>query len=280
MCSNTSSGSYGDLQDDYSGSCRKKQKKDNKVRRRGPGVAELEKIRLLEEENKSPSLPIPHSSSSSVPNIDHHTLFAPPPLPPPPDSLLYSTLPIFRSPARTTATAGGGSDLLMMPPKFSFPFSSYLANGSSLTDLIPQAPVFQRKMVSAKRPFLTCNLPKASVGSTKTIPRETKPNRSIDMRLISPVQDSGTTICNPIAIDSPASIPRHYPMFIPLSLQYEQQQQQQQQQDFDESMQRRSKKPFYSFIPSDDRCSGVQEQRACERYGSAADHGIDLSLKL
>lgn len=143
MCSNTSSESYGDLQDDYSGSCPKKHKKD-KVRRRGPGVAELEKIRL-EEESKSPSLPIPHSSSTSIPNIDHTLLFAPPPLPPPPETSLYTTFPIFRPPARKTATAGGGSDLLMTPPKFAFPFSSYFADGSFPTEFIPPAPVFQRK---------------------------------------------------------------------------------------------------------------------------------------
>lgn len=82
-----SSGTYGELQqqqDDYFGSCPKKPKKV-KVRRRGPGVAELEKIRL-QEEKKSP-----HSSSSSLPNIDH-TLFVPPPR--------------------------GVSDLVMMPPNF------------------------------------------------------------------------------------------------------------------------------------------------------------------
>lgn len=52
--------------------------------------------------------------------------------------------------------------------------------------------------------------------------RDVKQNQSLDMRLITPAQDSGTTICNPIAIDSPTSIgsfPRNYPRFIPLSLQ-------------------------------------------------------------
>lgn len=76
MCSNTNSGSYGESrkqeeeEDGYFGSCPKKQKKV-KVRRRGPGVAELEKIRLQEEMMKSP-----HSSSSSLPNINH-TFLAP-----------------------------------------------------------------------------------------------------------------------------------------------------------------------------------------------------------
>ncbi|ESQ51999.1 hypothetical protein EUTSA_v10016947mg [Eutrema salsugineum] len=319
MCSNTSSGSYGggELQDDcYFGSCPKKQKKD-KVRRRGPGVAELEKIRL-QEENKSSSLPIPHSSSSSslsIPIIDH-TLFAPPP----PASSFYTTNPVFRPPG--TASVNGGCDLVMMPPNFASPMSSYFANGSFPKDLIPPAPVFQRKqhhqtmhlpnpspgaggfyqfieppsnqrscvdnvykfleeekrMVSTKRPwpFLTYTT-KASVGPAITISRDSKQNRSLDMRLKSPVQDFGTTICNPIAIDSPTSIRRDYPRFIPLSVQYEQQQQ---QKDFDEKMQWRSKKPFYSFIPSDDRSNGDRQQGACDRYESAGDHGIDLSLKL
>lgn len=110
MCSNnTSSGSYGELQlhDEYSGSCRKKQKK-NKVRRRGPGVAELEKIRL-QEEYKSPL--------SSLPNIDHHTLFAP-------VHNLVMTPPNFALPEK-------------LPPSPVFPFS--------YESLIPPAPVFQRK---------------------------------------------------------------------------------------------------------------------------------------
>ncbi|CAE6028330.1 unnamed protein product [Arabidopsis arenosa] len=260
MCSNnnTSSGSYGDLQlhDEYSGSCRKKQKKD-KVRRRGPGVAELEKIRL-QQEYKSPL----SSSSPSLPNIDHHhTLFTP---------------------------ASSGYDLVMIPPNFSFPEklpSTLPVFPLSYGSLIPPAPVFQRNqhslmMVTAKkRPwhFLT-DTTKPSVGptTTTTIIRDAIQNRSMD---VSPVQETGTTINNPIAIDSPTSIPRHYPRFIPLGLQYEQQQQQ--QKDLAENMQWRSKKPFYSFIPSGDPSNDDREQRPCDRYESAApEHGIDLSLKL
>lgn len=138
MCSNISSGSYGGdrdflQQDDYFGSCPKKQKKD-KVRRRGPGVAELEKIRL-EEENKSPSLVTPHSSSLSLPRTDH-TLFFPPPPPPPPQLPLpsfYTTNHIFRSPAT------------VMPPNFDLPLSSYFSNGSFPMDMIPPVPFFHRK---------------------------------------------------------------------------------------------------------------------------------------
>ncbi|XP_018474997.2 protein SPEAR2 [Raphanus sativus] len=316
MCSNISSGSYGgdrDLQkqDEYFGSCPKKQKKD-KVRRRGPGVAELEKIRL-EEENKSPSLVTQHSSSSSLslPRTEH-TLFLPPPPPPPtqlPSPLFYTTIPIFRPPPAT-----------VMPPNFALPLWSYFANGSFPMDMIPPAPVFQRKqyclndqtmnlanpspgrgglyqfieppsnqrscvdnvsqfleekqkmVMSAKRPwnFLTDTTTKASVGPTS---RESKHNRLLDMRLTSPVQNSGTTICNPISVDSPASITRDF------NVQCEQQQQQQ-QQGFDENMQLRSKKTFYSFIPSNDQSNVDQEQLACEPHESSTDHGIDLSLKL
>ncbi|KAL0710678.1 hypothetical protein Bca4012_017656 [Brassica carinata] len=270
MCSNVSSGSYGgdrDLQqqDDYFGSCPKKQKKD-KVRRRGPGVAELEKIRL-EEENKSSSLVTPHSSASSLslPRTDH-TLFLPPP-PQLPSPFFYTTNPIFRpSPATVT------------PPNFAFPLTSYFANGSFPMDVIPPAPVFQRKqhclnyptmVMSAKRPwhFLTDTTTKASFGPTS---RESKQPRSLDMRLISPVQNSGTTICNPISIDSPTSITRDF------NVQYEQQR----QQGFDENMQWRCEKTFHSFIPSNDQSNADQEQLACEPHESSPDHDIDLSLKL
>ncbi|EOA27603.1 hypothetical protein CARUB_v10023743mg [Capsella rubella] len=297
MCSNnnnnTSSGSYGELHDEYHGSCRKKQKK-NKVRRRGPGVAELEKIRL-QEEHKSPL-------SSSLQNMDHHrTLFAP-----------------------------SSYDLAMIPPNFALPekLPSFPAFPFSYGSCIPPAPVFQRNqqhsltmnipnpslggeggiyqfieppsnqrscvdsvsqfleeenktMVSAKkRPwhFLT-DTTEPRVGPTKTtILREPIRNRSLGLR---PVQDSGTTISNPIAIDSPTSsipsFPRHYPRFIPLGLQL---QYEQQQKEFDENMQWRSKEPFYSFIPSEDRSNADQERQPCDRYESAVDHGIDLSLKL
>lgn len=136
MCSNISSGSYGGdrdflQRDDYFGSCPKKQKKD-KVRRRGPGVAELEKIRL-EEENKSPSLVTPHSSSLSLPRTDHTLFFPPPPPPQLPLPSSYTTNHIFRSPATA------------MPHNFDLPLSSYLSNGSFPMDMIPPVPFFHRK---------------------------------------------------------------------------------------------------------------------------------------
>ncbi|XP_010509801.1 PREDICTED: protein SPEAR2 [Camelina sativa] len=299
MCSNNNTRggrSYGELQlhDEYSGSCRKKQKKNEKVRRRGPGVAELEKIRL-QEEHKSPL----SSSPSLLQNMDHHhhhTLFAP-----------------------------SSYDLVMTPPNFALPekLPSLPVFPLSYGSLVPPAPVFQRKqqhsltmnlpnpplgqgrfyqfieppsnqinsvsqfleeenkkMVNAKkRPWhFLSDTTEPSVGpTTTTILRDAIQNRSLG---ISPVQDFGTTISNPIAIDSPnssiPSFPRHYPRFIPLGLQHEQQQ----QNDFDENMQWRSEKPFYSFIPSEDRSNAAREGQPCDPYESATDHGIDLSLKL
>lgn len=58
MCSKTTIGNYGD---DYTGPCPKKQKSNNngkrRVPRRGPGVAELEKIRLEEQHTPLPPHP-------------------------------------------------------------------------------------------------------------------------------------------------------------------------------------------------------------------------------
>lgn len=109
MCSKMSSVSYGIREDDdYSVLCPKKQKHNNnnngarrRVPRRGPGVAELEKIRL-EEQHISSNVQLPH------------------PPPPPPEKSPTTTAPVY-------------------------PFSSYFSTGSFPNDLIPPAPVFQRK---------------------------------------------------------------------------------------------------------------------------------------
>lgn len=106
MCSKTSSERYGG--DDYSGLCPKKQKHNNgrrRVPRRGPGVAELEKIRLEEQQHNSSPAPLPS-----------------PPLPPTPEK------------SSTTIDKTGPV----------YPFSSYFSTGSFPNDLIPPAPVFQR----------------------------------------------------------------------------------------------------------------------------------------
>nr|VDD36605.1 unnamed protein product [Brassica oleracea] len=105
MFSKTSSRNY---EDDYSGSCLKKQKRDDtgrrRVPRRGPGVAELEQIRLEEQQISTAS-----------------------PLPPPEKPPSVGILP-------TTAKRTGPV----------YPFSSYLSTGSFPDDLIPPPPVFQR----------------------------------------------------------------------------------------------------------------------------------------
>ncbi|XP_010413784.1 PREDICTED: protein SPEAR2-like [Camelina sativa] len=298
MCSNnnTSGGSYRELQlreddDEYSGSCRKKQKKSEKVRRRGPGVAELEKIRL-QEEHKSPL--------SLLQNMDHHhhTLFAPsshdlvmippnfalpeklPSLPgfPLPYGSLVPPAPVFQRKQQQSLTMN-----LPNPPLGQGRFYQFIEPPSNQTNSVSQfLEEENKKMVNAKkRPWhFLSDTTEPSVGpTTTTILRDAIQNRSLG---ISPVQDFGTTISNPIAIDSPnssiPSFPRHYPRFIPLGLQYEQQQQ---LKDFDEKdMQWRSNKPFYSFIPSEDRSNADRERQSWDQYESAADHGIDLSLKL
>lgn len=105
MFSKTSSRNY---EDDYSGSCLKKPKHDDtgrrRVSRRGPGVAELEKIRLEEQQ-----------------------IFTAAPLPPPEKPPSVVILP-------TTTKRTGPV----------YPFSSYFSTGSFPDDLIPPAPVFQR----------------------------------------------------------------------------------------------------------------------------------------
>ena len=105
MFSKTSSRNY---EDDYSGSCLKKQKRDDtgrrRVPRRGPGVAELEQIRLEEQQISTAS-----------------------PLPPPEKPPSVGIIP-------TTTKRTGPV----------YPFSSYLSTGSFPDDLIPPPPVFQR----------------------------------------------------------------------------------------------------------------------------------------
>ncbi|XP_010540496.1 PREDICTED: protein SPEAR4 [Tarenaya hassleriana] len=362
MCSNTSSGSYGGDPDDYSGSCLKKHKKE-RVPRRGPGVAELEKILRQQEQictasvSASPSSsspPSPPLFSSPYPlNAIDHTLLVPPMVPPPPlMNALFTTTP---HPGFTPTPPPNPADVMPeKSPAFRlgndvaghrtapvFPFSSLFSNGSFPKDLIPPAPVFQRKhhslhqfqtmnlpnppppgfyqfieppsnqrscvenapqfleeekIAEAKRPwlFITDTSPSAQtytkpcIGPTITIPRDAKQSRSLDLRLKSSVLDYGTTSGNPITVDSPSPVTPSTPIrtcprdfsgsrFIPLALQYEQ------QEDVEEYKQRRTGKPFYSFLPSDEQSN--REKDRCfssrnEKYEANNDHGIDLSLKL
>ncbi|AEE31028.1 verprolin [Arabidopsis thaliana] len=300
MCSKTSSVSYGNREDDdnYSSLCPKKQKHNNggkkRVPRRGPGVAELEKIRLGEQH-----------ISTAAPFTLHH-----------PPSL-------EKSPTITDRTG------------LVYPFSSYFSAGSFPSDLIPPAPVFQRKhdsslhylppmnlpkqgsggfyqfieppssqtssldnvtkfldeekISSAKRPWhFMADTAKCSVGPSTTISRDAKQTRSLDLRLKNHVQDSGTTIRNPITIDSPSSASPPTTIFANPSLGFPRFLQK--EEDDHEIIQRKSgtnfplnKKPFYSFLPANDQIIRDQDRSfslRTERYDTVPDHGIDLRLKL
>lgn len=131
MCSKTSSESYGNRgDDDYPSLCPKKQKHNNggrrRVPRRGPGVAELEKIRL-EEQHISTAAPLP----------------PPPPLP-------------EKSPNTIDRTG------------LVHPFSSYFTTGSFPNDLIPPAPVFQRKHDSSLHYLPPVNREKKNIFKIET----------------------------------------------------------------------------------------------------------------
>ncbi|XP_010478256.1 PREDICTED: protein SPEAR4-like [Camelina sativa] len=304
MCSKTNSASYRNRDDDdYSVLCPKKQKHNNngngggrrKVPRRGPGVAELEKIRL-EEQHISTNVQLP----------------LPTPL-----------LPLEKSSAIIDKTGPV------------YPFSSYFTTGSFPNDLIPPAPVFQRKhdsslhylppmnlpnqgsggfyqfiepplnqtssldnvtqflgeekTLAAKRPWhFMAETAKCSVGPTITISRDGKQIKSLDLRLKNHIQDSGTTIRNPITIDSSSPTTPPLPIFPNASF------------DFPRFLQKEvvdheiiprtsganfpiNRKPFYSFLPSNDQSIRDQDRSfslRSERYDSVTDHGIDLRLKL
>ncbi|CAH8358631.1 unnamed protein product [Eruca vesicaria subsp. sativa] len=304
MCSKTSIGNYGD---DYSGPCPKKQKQNNngrrRVPRRGPGVAELEKIRL-EEQNISTSTPLP-----------------PPPQPEKPPSVILPTTTVRTGPV--------------------YPFPSYITTGSFPNDLIPPAPVFQRIQDSSLHYLPPMNLPnpgfyhflehpsnrsschdnipqfpdkekaillislnslekskpwqvmaestRCDVGPTVTISRNGKQIKSHDQRMKIHFQDSGTTIRNPITIDSPSPATLPTPPMIPnSSLIFPRFM----HKDgfIPETMPQRSsaniysnKKPFYSFMPANEQRIDDQDlsiSLRTERCDTVTDHGIDLRLKL
>ncbi|CAN6888642.1 unnamed protein product [Brassica oleracea] len=283
MCSKTSIGNYGD---DYSGSCPKKQKSNNngkrRVPRRGPGVAELEKIRLEEQ----------HISSSAQ---------LPPPQPEKPPSVIHTTTTMRSGPV--------------------YPFPSYFTAGSFPSDLIPPAPVFQRNhdsclhylapmnipnpgfyqfieppsnqsschdnIVAAKRPWqVMAESTRCDVGPTVTISRNGKQIKPLDQRLRNHFQDSGTTFRNPITIDSPSPpIIPNSSLDVPRFMHYEQ------KDGFNrESMPQRgfvnassNRKPFYSFLPANEQRNDDQDlsiSLRTEKYDTVTDHGIDLRLKL
>ncbi|XP_013596601.1 PREDICTED: uncharacterized protein LOC106304755 isoform X2 [Brassica oleracea var. oleracea] len=305
MFSKTSSRNY---EDDYSGSCLKKQKRDDtgrrRVPRRGPGVAELEQIRLEEQQISTAS-----------------------PLPPPEKPPSVGIIP-------TTTKRTGPV----------YPFSSYLSTGSFPDDLIPPPPVFQRNhdesfkkkrnhdesflhsptdestkstMLSVYRaPFKPNILPtqclsfsrkrkgkkkeilsskgpsqfiaetrKCNVRPTLTIPRDGKQIKSLDQKLKIHFQDSGTTIRYPITTDSPSpatlltqpimpNFSLDFPHFI-------------HKEGFNHDImpQRNgtdissSRKPFYSFLPANEQRTRYQDL-SFRLKTESTDHGIDLRLML
>ncbi|KAJ0257972.1 Protein SPEAR4 [Hirschfeldia incana] len=256
MCSKTTIGNYGD---DYTGPCPKKQKSNNngkrRVPRRGPGVAELEKIRLEEQHTPLPPHPLQTERPPSV---------------------------VLPSP---TVRAGPV-----------YPFPSYLTSGSFPSDLIPPAPVFQRNhdpclhylppIVAAKRPWqVMAGSARCDVGPTVTMSRNGKQITPADQRLKNHFQDSGTTIRNPITIDSPSPpiIPNSSLNF-PCFMHYEQ------KDGFNPERPQRSSansssngKPFYSFLPANEQSIDDQDlsiSLRTERYDTVTDQGIDLRLKL
>ncbi|KAG2265781.1 hypothetical protein Bca52824_072860 [Brassica carinata] len=305
MFSKTSSRNY---EDDYSGSCLKKQKRDDtgrrRVPRRGPGVAELEQIRLEEQQISTAS-----------------------PLPPPEKPPSVGILP-------TTTKRTGPV----------YPFSSYLSTGSFPDDLIPPPPVFQRnhdESFKKKRNHdesflhsptvfefilfvcLQMNLPnprcyqfieppsnqtsyqhnilsskgpsqfiaetrKCNVRPTLTIPRDGKQIKSLDQKLKIHFQDSGTTIRYPITTDSPSPatlltqpIMPNFSLDFPHFIHYEQ------KEGFNHDImpQRNgtdissSRKPFYSFLPANEQRTRYQDL-SFRLKTESTDHGIDLRLML
>uniref|UniRef100_A0A0D3D658 Uncharacterized protein n=1 Tax=Brassica oleracea var. oleracea TaxID=109376 RepID=A0A0D3D658_BRAOL len=265
MFSKTSSRNY---EDDYSGSCLKKQKRDDtgrrRVPRRGPGVAELEQIRLEEQQISTAS-----------------------PLPPPEKPPSVGIIP-------TTTKRTGPV----------YPFSSYLSTGSFPDDLIPPPPVFQRnhdesfkKKRNHDESFLhsptgpsqfIAETRKCNVRPTLTIPRDGKQIKSLDQKLKIHFQDSGTTIRYPITTDSPSPatlltqpIMPNFSLDFPHFIHYEQ------KEGFNHDImpQRNgtdissSRKPFYSFLPANEQRTRYQDL-SFRLKTESTDHGIDLRLML
>ncbi|KFK44726.1 hypothetical protein AALP_AA1G294900 [Arabis alpina] len=292
MGSKTSSGSYGDnREDDYSGLCPKKQKHNNgrrKVPRRGPGVAELEKIRLEEQHNStaapSPPPPRPVILPTTTDRTGQVYPFA--------SYFTTGSFPNDLIPAAPVFQRNHHDSSLHYLPPMNLPnpgsggFYQFIEPPSNQTSCLENVPQFldEEKFAGAKRPWhLMAETAKCSVGPNITISRDGKQTKSLDLRLKSNFQDSGTTFRNPITIDSSSTqiipnTPLDFPRFI-------------QKEEFDhEYMSRRSganlslnRKPFYSFLPPNEQSIRNQDRPFSlknERYDTVSDQGIDLRLKL
>ncbi|CAN8290950.1 unnamed protein product [Cochlearia groenlandica] len=319
MCSKTRSGNHhGDNNndDDYISLCPKKHKHNNnnnnnnvssrRVPRRGPGVAELEKIRLEEQQQQQQH----HNSSSAS------SLSSPPVQEKSPTNYVERTGPVYPfSPFFLTGSfpddlippvpvfhRNHDSSLHYLPPmnlpnRGSDGFYQFIESPSNQKSCIDNVTQFldDEKILTRKRPWhVMSETTKCNVGPTIGISRDGKQIKSLDQRLKNHFQDSGTTIRNPINIDSPslATPPPPIPIIPSPSLDLSRFIQYEQKQGFNnETIPRKSsanvssnRKPFYSFLPANEQSIRDQDlsfSLRTERYDNATDHhGIDLRLKL
>ncbi|XP_010499419.1 PREDICTED: protein SPEAR4-like [Camelina sativa] len=299
MCSKTSIVSYRNRDDDdYSSAlCPKKQKHNNngngggggrrRVPRRGPGVAELEKIRF-EEQHISTNVQLPLPPLEKSPAIIDKTG------PVYPFSSYFTTgsFPNDLIPPAPVFQRKHDSSLHYLPPmnlpnQVSGGFYQFIEPPLNQTSCLDNVTQFlgEEKTLAAKRPWhFMAETAKCSVAPTITISRDGKQTKSLDLRLKNHIQDSGTTIRNPITIDSSSPTTPPLPIFPNASF------------DFPRFLQKEvvdqitsganvpiNRKPFYSFLPSNDQSIHDQDRSfglRSERYDSVTDHGIDLRLKL
>ncbi|KAF8107855.1 hypothetical protein N665_0116s0060 [Sinapis alba] len=278
MFSKTSSRNY---EDDYSGSCLKKQKHDDdtgrrRVPRRGPGVAELEKIRL-EEQQISTSAPLPPPEKPSTTTKRTGPVY--------PFSSYFSTrsFPDDLIPPAPVFQRNHDSSSLHFLPQMNLPnprgyqFIETPSNQTSYQHNVSPFPE-KEKILPAKGPSqFIAETRKCNVGPIVTLPRDGDQIKSLDKKLKNYFQDSGTTIRNPITIDSPSPATLltqpiiHYPH----------------KEGFNHDImpQRNganissSRKLFYSFLPANEQSTRDQDL-SCSLKTESTDHGIDLRLKL
>ncbi|KAL0700144.1 hypothetical protein Bca4012_056266 [Brassica carinata] len=287
MFSKTSSRNY---EDDYSGSCLKKPKHDDtgrRVSRRGPGVAELEKIRL-EEQQIFTAAPLPFFFfffflKRTGPVYPFSSYFSTGSFP---DDLIPPA-PVFQRNHDSSSFHDLPPMNLQNPRCF-----QYIEPPSNQTTYQHNVSPFpEKEKAKQERPsqFIS-ETRKCNVGPTVTIPRAGKQIKSLDQKLKNHFQDSGTTIRNPITIDSPSPatlliepIMPNFSLDFPQFIHYEQ------KEDFNHDImplpQRNvadissNRKTFYSFLPATEQSTRDQDLLFSLKTEST-DHGIDLRLKL
>ncbi|EOA39435.1 hypothetical protein CARUB_v10012561mg [Capsella rubella] len=298
MCSKMSYGNRDE--DEYSLLCPKKQKHNNsgggrrRVPRRGPGVAELEKIRLEEQHiSRNVQLPLPTTPLDKSPAIIDRTG------PVYPFQSYFSTgsFPSDLIPPAPVFHRQHDSSLHYLPPMNLpnqgsggfYQFIDPTSNQTSCHENVTHQYLDEEKILSAKRPwYLMAEAPNCSLGPTINFSRDAKQLKSLDLRLKNHIQDSGTTNRNPITIDSSSPTISPIPIFANAALDFPRFLQREQANH--EIIARRSganfpvnRKPFYSFLPLNEQCTPDQDRSfslRSERYDSVTDQGIDLRLKL